>query len=975
MPTNARATDNVRIADSFKEFNDALSLCGQAVNKLARELAGALFRGKQTNGAQASAQNRAAGNAAPTGNAAPNGNAAPPRVAPTREAQAVCEATNWLKRECGKIKTALASINPNTEENEFDDHTGQRLHLAAKEFKDSMQAYLTANGGVMPADLRGDFQSNIDLMESFFKGDTNQPININELKFLTAYIKHLKHFIKGEGNELEESLDQVSTRLKGLLRQSAEEVDTAGQDLQKAKDDVGKKVDALKAANDAVEAASTPASLQRPGGQVSLDAALERQANATTELATARGVVTTNENKFENLKRLPSNLERELLQADVETANLEIRALAREHIRITNGGGTDAEKQAALEQVQNMQAHRDRLKTQIAELDPGRHTISLVKQNQTKAIQATLVGAGANAENIGDHLVKQIIQDLEHVHDLMHTQKKLDTDFVKPANDFVKAIKELETNPNAVITVPNIVANVDGIQDGITAKRVRGVSLFKHAVNILSGQGDFSANGDFRGKATVKDKKLALAIVAGYAVSQAVRNTDNLNINKIYDNRADKVSAKALEITEKSGMLLAASLTLKEQQLTSTPATSHACKMLFLEHATEFNLNELQKTLDTLPDNTSVKDLIAAFENEVNLKVAKAVVANTKSAKTLLDETKTDRTYNNDLTIMNGKSRQKALKEAMLSAFEILKTNRDPEANGSRLSRASDAELNMEKNHINSLLGLLQNADGNDNSPRINGDSEFLNQMFIAATVHNDLSTEEDFVPRGSMANHIKKYRDNPTIEGLKNHKLQHFDTLSKTLIDIGIAIRPEVEVAVNNMKTRLRVDQQAANAQPISNSEVQRLVKQIVVTTDYQAAHNENFDLVKLVESADALGKSNTAENRENFHAALENVGRAWTEAKAANNNTLTKKQWNGEDKRTFGEKTLKANPIKSIPVLNRITGLSTIVAACLKTAQVLLMSSYGAVDGTVRFTAIVGFVVLGVPAYYAGQNLKRAF
>ena len=94
--------------------------------------------------------------------------------------------------------------------------------------------------------------------------------------------------------------------------------------------------------------------------------------------------------------------------------------------------------------------------------------------------------------------------------------------------------------------------------------------------------------------------------------------------------------------------------------------------------------------------------------------------------------------------------------------------------------------------------------------------------------------------------------------------------------------MRPRVDEAIRRTSTALERNK------PVKPENLQRLIKQIIITTDAKSTLNTQFNLKELTEAANNLSADNTAMNRARMKDALDNTRAAWRDGEAENNTTI---------------------------------------------------------------------------------------
>lgn len=807
------------------------------------------------------------------------------------------------------------------------------------------------------------------LIRNYFRSPSNtRQISQTELRFLHSYVNHLKLCLAGDHNELNASLEEIQSGISKILTTVTTKLDDASEEVTTTEDEVEAQEGVVNDAQTELNRAQTgfnnlpQAEQQAPGARDVVDRATARLANETRKLTEKQGLAQAAVERRDQLTELPEvktlrevqaesdNLQTEMTNLRVERRNLQARGAPQAEIDTVN-------RNLLLKQIQLINldgrlgiANRDADGAGQTNTTMMRDTKNLITGAQDREIAKVLVGAGARIEDMETHLVGQIQKQLKDVISLTRASRKPDNACIRYAATFSDQIGQLDNDADVNTRLSAEFLELDRPKHPVTNQKIGGQQLYDQAIRILNHDGTNNTS------VTRKDKKLALAIVGGFCASQAVRNS---NGGVAYQKANDLMGA--------SGQLLFASLTLKEQS-----ASVQESKTLLSGRATSVGMEKVSETIKALPDDATVEEVRNAFSKGVNLNVAKGIIQNSETVSSLFYKATTDRTYENDLTVAYGASRQGVFKESMVRAIETLKTRPDSEEVSAKsrtwraTSAVNDRRLNMNADHINSLLGLSDQA-------RLNADTVLLDTLASASIAHNDLSIEADFVPRGSLLSHSDKFEQGATLGILKNHNLTGYSSLSKALIDVAIQIRPTVDGRIDTMSTRLQ-----GNA-TVNNSDIQQLVKQIIVTTDAQAA--DRLNLKTLVDSANALGESDTPTNRRNFSETLQSVKTAWNPTPNEQQQPLEASNWRVEDQRSFVDKALKANPIKSIPLVNQIPGVSRFVAASSNIAKYLIIGSAGAAGGAVALGAgaavvagLVGGAVVAAPVVGAYQAMRRA-
>lgn len=858
----------------------------------------------------------------------------------------------WLTDQCKQIADGLKEKTPAGKQNL------RAIYDSARNLKSSLLENAENISNSLPGELRADFVANVGIIEAYFNGDVNtSKISRHEIRFLHAYVNFLKTYVGDGDADLNKSLSELSTALHSALEELTNDIQTA-QDTVALRNNSA--VELRTRANDAHRAADDAqrvfdnlplAQQQDQSSRDTLDAAKN---NATTTREQAEAA--ENELKFaiqaaRTLIDLPEeNMVRELT-ANATALNRKREALTNQLLEAirTSAPPTvieEARRQAS-ECVAEINTNRAELRAVNVALHNARqnfielqtNTRNLIAQNQTRQLTALL----PEEADSNTHVLEQTRRQLKDIVNLSRANKHADASWLKHAQHFDAQIEALQANPQPATSILPEFENLPRPMNKVVNKQLANHTIYEHAVRIAQNNG----NGEVF---DTREKELALQVLGGFCAMQTNRLTDTA------------AYAKANIQMEAAGHLLAASLALK-----TAPAAT--LKKTLTTHAENFELKELHQILNTLPEDTPEADLRRIFQQGVTLNAAKTLENENTDVKSLITQGQTDRTYENDVTAMNGASRQTVFKEAMLRSVEILKNIPELEDAGhagkSRMWKASNTSLDRTDSTILRLLGL-----NNDNGSKTSND--LLDQMVLASVAQNDLSINKDHVSRGSLISHINKYEQHPTRETLKNHNLHGFKFLSDLFTSTAIQIRPSVNTRIDEIRDRL------TNNIPVSKLAIDQLVKQIIISTDAKAASNENFSLKKLTDTAEQLKKSNTETNRTAFNSVLTSVQLAW--GASNNRQVLDSSQWVTKDNRSTMSRTLKANPVKSVPFINQTPVFGRLAAAAFNLAKGLIAATAGVAGGSVvvgagavAVAAVIGGAVVAAPLYGAYKAIQK--
>lgn len=922
--------------------------------------------------------NRGANAAAPATGAADLAAGAAGAAADPAPVAATFDTKTWITEQCEQITNALKAQNPG------DPQSLHALYDAAKSLKESVVGNAADIRNSLSADFRNDFDANVAIIQACFNDPAgSRNISPNEIRFLHAYVSFLKQCMSSSNDELQTSLDDVFKALNDTLNEVTQAIQEKDAEVTQKNTDFRDRRREVRTAERTTTAAQNALNAVPVGADAraeidALEQAQQAEDVADTAAATAQRELETATAAVEAL-RTPQQRRVETLQAEVTQLVGEHRALITAHDTALAANPNDPQIPLLSQQARqkNIDLTRRRIALRSALQDNQQNlalpaiTNDLIIQSQRHRIQSFRLADNADLQ---DHVLKQTEREFKDVASRCRAAKNTDPYWLKSVQHFEQQLDNLAANPNSAISLPDQFATQkrpgnpwasEVIADTLgMPPRANGLTqpdVYQYALRIV---GDTTA-------ATPYEKKLALMVLGGWSSAQSVRNGN-----------PSATHFKASNQMESAAQLLAASLTLRTLQPAAGAAPGDFRNAL-IEYCRNSESPELYHTLNNTQPNTPNDELQTLFKQGVSLAVAEKRIDNVASVSSLLQLAKTDRTYQNDVTTLNGASRQGVFKESMIKAVEILKG--PPAANApadavagrrtvksagkARAIIGTDANLNRTRN-IPTLLGLNNGAEEGVST-------ELLDQLVLASVAQNDLSTNSDHVSRGSLLNHIQKFELNSSLEFFKNHKLHKFEDLSNLLTHTAIQIRPLVNEDVDAMKRLLRTEN------TISKSKIDLLVKQIIITTDAKAAGDPNFNLRELVESAEKLGKSDTPDNRLAFSAKLTRVQEAWTQAKGGEDQPLLSSQWDVKDQRTALGKALKSNPIKSLPFVNQIPLLGRITAAVFDLAKGLLAVTAGTAGGAIAVgvgvplaiaTAVTAAAV-AAPIYGVNQAVRRVF
>lgn len=920
-----------------ENLSSAFKDLGIALKAVSRQLLDALKMNHRSRNTQAATPPPQA--AQPPQGPAHAGQAAAATPAPPAP---VFDAKKWLTEQCKQLSDALSK--------KTDDKPNlQAIYKAAQALKDSIPANL-------PQDLERDFLDNVAIIQNYFNSDDNtRAISRDELGFLHAYINFLKTCVSAHP-ELEKSLADVSSALHKALTE-------LNQDQQLAQDKAtqltNEAVRLRTEADRALQAAQAPAQGDAADGNA-------QAARLTRLAAEAEQRVEDATRELDHLRQSPEEKAIAKLKGEIDALDQRIEELYNTLAEQTGqdpGSAAVVTTRGQIRQCEaDLEAKRNELNDAENALTRARtdnqtmleSTLELTTRGNTQQIARVLT----SDENFNSRNLEQTQQQLKDTVSLLYVDKKANKDWLNHSIHFQKLGETLAANPGTATSLPADFEHLPSPQDKVVNdQKVGDQTVYQHALKILTNNGNGAQIDN-------ELKILACQVLGRFCAMQAICNSDPASHVKL-----------TIPMTN-AAQMLAAKLALKATQNTNDPLE---LKDALKKHAKNFDLKNLEQVLDVVPDNTAPENLRSLFLQGVTLATVKTNDENRTDLAALIKSGTTNRTYEKDVTALKGASRQKVFKESMFRAVAVLANLIPAEGNGnqneSRTNRAEQAARDLTAKLQNENQDLLDRL-AFDNPATNDAHDGLLDQLALASMVQNDLSLDKGHVPRGSMMSHINKYEKHSQRESLKNHNLHGFKALGEFLTATAIHIRPHVDRQINQIKTL-----QSTNNLP-SNREIDRLVKQIIVTTDAKAAGNENFKFRELIGTAESLKKSRSEGDLKAFQDELTSVQNAWNAAKEQANAPPSNTQWVTSDQRSSVSRALNSNLVKSIPFINQTPGVGRFTAIASNLAKGLLAATAGAAGGTVALGAgvvvgagVIGGAVVAAPIYGAYYAIQKTF
>lgn len=836
------------------------------------------------------------------------------------------DASAWLTKECKKITADLAE---KTDEGKIN---LKNLYNSAEKLKESFVANLVNLRTSLPEDLRADFDTNIAIIENCFNDPADtRDISQNEICFLHACINFLKTSVGRTSKELSDSLSKLNSVLDEAVNQIKHDIEDAEESLTEKITEATELRKQAEDAQDQLHIAQQAFATHRTTATRNARNVRRAEANnAIRPLQAADIEVISARSKLEDSRKSSHEKRIETLGGELAQLRVERTALrsARQSLRLANPADPRIPIHDQQIKAKDIQVREKIIATQTARNDLRidneipRNTSNLIMRTQERQIGSFAPDTLVTFE---EHMIQRTERKFKDIACLARATKKPDAVWLGLVQHFERQLEDLNTQRNTPISVPDtfpanaapegdhqyacqLIEQIAGTPQG---QKPKTLPVFEHARQIAGNPG-------VRAASTHNEKRLAMMSLGSFCAAQAVKNSD------------DVIHGKASLLIESSAQLLAAPLTLRAaKQPRATPAAPHALQKTLIKYCQKSKMNDLGSILNAEPGSTTDEGIETIFNRGVLLEVATRDSKEISDVKALFAQATTNRTYQNDRTVFDGESRQDVFKKSMLRAAEFIK---DPPAanapaNGARgniFAQVGGVVLNQQNDDVLMLLGLDDTA-----NPSVS--HEFIDQMVLASIAQNDLSTDAKHVSRGSLVAHIDKFDQNPTRGRLKNHDLTNYKMLSDLLTNTAIQIRVQVEHRIDDMKAQL------LTTNPIGKQEIDQLVKQIIITTDAKSACHNDFDLKRLVKSAEKLRGSNDTADRNAFSEALGMVQRVWGETKGGPTGVVQASQWTVEDQRTKLQKALKSNPVRSLPFVNRLPVIPRCAAAASVVAKAL--------------------------------------
>lgn len=840
-------------------------------------------------------------------------NAAAPNAVATENVADPLTATNaaqkWLEAACVELQKALENTGSDINPQDALEQRTTNLLEFAKELKNEIRDNTKGLKEIWSKNLVADFDANIQLIQNHFNNATQTHASLAEINFLKAYFGYMKNCLSESHPVLSQELVKVEKALVSLK----DELTNGTPEKESVVDDSSNNTSQANAVELNKDESAQP-----------------------TTVAAAATASCSNEIQPADVVDLPSNSQ------ESDGSNTESQQIADTNARLL-----------------------------------AQNTMDLVYANQRA--KAILLGAATasdanSAAQASDLVIDQLSREFHQARLLASVGKKFVREYADDSLHLKNQLAKLENDENDAPTASESLRNKPDkykLQLDELVTKVNNLPIYDHALRSLGIEPENQQHQAIeQASYTVQEKKLALIILGSCAAQQSAAKGDNYG---------DMFTRTSL-IIKNAAKLLADSLACKlpeqGQKSQITENFRHEIQVRINTMPDEEQKNVLNLRLNTLPANTLKSAYAKFFLNEVSLLVSESFKNVTSDAQSLIELAKTDRTFEKDRTaginLKEGMSRQKILKESMIRAAALLSPTRTtageealPAADTNRIGNATSNTLQNEyKEFIFARLGLSENKNVELLS------EELLDQLTMAAVAQNDLSLKNDHQHRGSMQSKIKRYDNNSTVETLKNHNLNNFNQLNKKLITTAQWIRPKVDQAIRDTKNAINDNKR------IESNDLQRLVKQIIITTDSKSALNPKFNLGELTEAANQLGAHDTSINRKKMIGALDNVLAAWRDEKAENDTTATPRnpaedRWVTEDTRSLTHKVLTSNPVRSLPFLNRIPGVSKVSSAGFKLGKSLVATAGVPVVVTlISPFAIVGAIGMGIYKTHKAVN-----
>lgn len=561
------------------------------------------------------------------------------------------------------------------------------------------------------------------------------------------------------------------------------------------------------------------------------------------------------------------------------------------------------------------------IQTNIRALQNCQHTI----QAQRLGIQSVECREGGAA--IFENSVKLLAKESQDICKLATCSNKRHKKWMDASNLMLNRLSQLEAGKSlpAITELPNELTGPSPANPSVN-KRVGQNTVFQIAKEIAKlafepkelrpdNATEDAELAKILGAATNEEKKLAHMVLSAWAAQQAAKDGNNFS----------NTSERTNQLMTAAGDLLQASINARLAQ----------------------------------PGAQATAEPIGRASNELAVETISTIKDGIPKPSELLKNAYAEKTFANDVLVKEVDikkrnsiySRQGVFQESMLRAVELLQAPVSPNQSrlttDKRMSAITLMSLDLPP-AIAAKLGFPQAEGDNQVSDAL------LDQLVMAAVAHNDLSSDPNHVHRGSMLAKIYRYDKHSLLESvIKNHNLDGYLVLSKHLIQTASNIRPEVANQIQVTQTALEDPTKSVRADQIN-----RLVKQIIITTDSKSALNENFNLANLIETSENLIKEDTQANRKAFSASLEGVKKAWVASLPEANGTEAPKaaataeelqaraleyptahQWDTKDHRNALGRAIRSNPVKNLSYVNRIPWVAPFVAGVANIAKGLLL------------------------------------
>lgn len=877
----------------------------------------------------------------------------------------------WMANQCKILETAMTNPNGGSKV------SLENLYKVAKEFKQQINNNLNNLQENWPQELQADFQANLELIQTHFNGADSTQIPLEELKFLQGYLGFMQSCLGNSNQDLDSKLGAVKSLLDDAIKQVRSDIQVEKTKLETATSNITKLEPDEATRNERITELEAQENLTTDQHSELNTCKSKRDSliKAREEVNTGKKAINKLQNNFSLIELPPLTRATENAQVAMDAAVANLEAARRQNPAATTEQLNELNG-IALQAIDHLEVEKAKLDAaDVINLESnGRfeelHNSTLTLHSRGQELRAARCGLG-EAETLREPSaifnasVKQLEQQFHEVSIAAIHCKKPEKSWMKATVELRNELAKLNANPEtheislSDVTRTAIRNFMPGNQkaSGYSIAHANvDIPLYQHACNMVDEKEHQPQNSHYRPK--TEEKKLALLLLGAWCAQQTTTRShhaedSHFKTSKVIDSAADMLVGKMLDNKLTAG-------NVSEIRNTKTAIDMTVKKV---------GMSEVAKELGALPEGTSNDHYKRAFLNAVALSSAESFASDRRSASDLIGMAKTDRTFTKDRTTSNwnltqGRSRQSVFRENMIRAMALMKNEPELGKEGPPKDipisigtgfKSADVDV------IKARLGLGNQADHPEATH-----NELLDHLVLSAIVQNDLSLNDDHTHRGSMIHKINKYDKHSVRETMKNHDLSGYAGLGEALTDTAIGIRGDVKTAIAQTKTALNGNQ------PINNQALNRLVKQIIITTDSRSALNENFSLRTLTETSENLIKSNTPENRAAMVKALASTERAWASSLTDNQPTPVKEHWNTEDGRSKVSSILTYNPVRTLPFVNRVPLLSQISHASFALAKTTVFGAVGAALGTAAGAAVLAAcpVALAVIGAYKLQK-----